>query len=806
MNAPQSAAVSPRRSARPGHRTDIDGLRGLAIALVVVFHVFIGRVSAGVDVFLLLGGIFFFGPQIRNALNPRGLTVVQSFLRILRRLFPALVTVVLVSAAAAAVIFGRVRWGEVAEDATASLLYMQNLHLTDLGQDYSALNRDVSVFQHIWSMSVQMQIYVGSLLVIALIGGIALLAGAGPDKGRPGARRGDGSTRAISGGLHWLLVIATVASFIYAAWLGNEDQGANYYSPFSRFWEIGLGGLFGIWLLGRTLPRVWEILRWPAGVLGVGMIIVTGLFLDGAAQFPGPWTLVPLVGAMLVVLAGNPVEDDRSPRSEGVTALLETRPFQFLGRIAYSLYLWHWPMLVLVTYLLSDPLEGEGSVAEGAADPADPADAVGAGADVAGDGAGALGGITATLGTGQGILVGTGVVVVSCLLGWATYRFIETPLRQGRKPGRSWVLTPSYLRTSLRKGGATKVGATTLIVVATGAVLAFGPIADRAGEEALTDASEVNRDDYPGPRAFLQDAPVPEGLDPEPNPEIGEDEMLPDTQDDGCFSGFVEPNLILTQQFNASDIPCEYGDVDSDRLMYLVGGSHSEHFLPALDEIGQEQGIRIVPLLKMGCVLGMELPHLSGEPYPECGEWEQSAQQYIFDNPPTDGVFMTVTRPTTIEGNGPDQVPQEYVDMVAKLTDAGIHTWGMRDTPWHMSGPGQQGNARECVAVGFDGDCGVDELASLAPENPALPAYEGLDITQLEVTPALCRDGRCPAVVGNVLVYHDGQHFTSLFSSMLAEEISRQMYEVPAEDGLGGEPGDEAGVPAGGAPVAPAGE
>ncbi|HIW90162.1 MAG TPA: acyltransferase [Candidatus Corynebacterium avicola] len=786
MNAPQSDAVPPQRPARtarparnprPGHRTDIDGLRGLAIALVVVFHVFIGRVSAGVDVFLLLGGIFFFAPQIRNALNPKGLTVIQSFLRILRRLFPALITVVLVSVVAAAAIFGRVRWVEVAEDATASLLYRQNLHLADLGQDYSALNRDVSVFQHIWSMSVQMQIYLGSLLVIALIGGIALLARGGRDEG-------ERAKRAVSVGLHWLLVVATVASFIYAAWLGSEDQGANYYSPISRFWEIGLGGLFGIWLLGRTLPRVWEVLRWPAGVLGVCLIIATGIFLDGADQFPGPLTLIPLVGAMLVVLSGNPVEDDRSPRSEGVTALLETRPFQFLGRIAYSLYLWHWPLLVLVTYLLSDATAG--STAGGAEDGSESA-AGGA------DAAGALGGITATLGTGQGILAGTGVVVVSCLLGWATYRFIETPLRQGRKPQRSWVLTPSYVRNSVSSGGGFKVGATAVVVVASVAVLAFGPIADRTGEDALTEATDVDREDYPGPRAFLADAPVPEGVDPEPNPDLGEDEMIPDTQTDGCFSGFAEANLILTQQFNSSDEPCEYGDVDSDRVMYLAGGSHSEHYLNGLDEIGRQEGIRIVPLLKMGCVLGMELPHLSGEPYPECSEWQQTAEQYILDNPPTDGVFMTVTRPTTIEGNGPDVVPQEYVDQVARFSDAGIHTWGMRDTPWHMSGPGQQGNARLCVAAGFDGDCGGAEADSLSPENPALQAYEGLDITNLDINRALCRDGRCPAIVGNVLVYRDGQHFTSLFSSMLGEEIHRQMFEAPAEDPAA----DPAGAPAG---------
>ncbi|MGO1949416.1 MAG: acyltransferase family protein, partial [Mycobacteriaceae bacterium] len=639
-----------RVRARPGHRTDIDGLRGLAIALVVIFHVFVGRVSAGVDVFLLLGGIFFFSPQIRNALNPAGLTVVQSFLRILRRLYPALITVVAVAVAVGALVFGRVRWSELGEDAAASLLYFQNKHLTDLGQDYSALNRDVSIFQHIWSMSVQMQIYVGSLVVIAAIAMVAGLVA----KSRE-------NPAAVSRFMHWLLVAATLASFLYAAWLGGEDQGANYYSPLSRFWEIGLGGLFGIWLLGRTLPRIWETLRWPSGVLGIGLIICTGLFLDGADQFPGPWTLVPLAGAILVVLAGNPVEDDRAPRSEGVTALLETRPFQFLGRIAYSLYLWHWPMLVLGTFVLSDgPAPDPAGGGEAASDPA-VADS---------DAAGALGGITATLGTGQGILVGVGVVVASGVLAWATHRFIETPLRQRSKPRRSWVVTPTYLRDSVTgRGGVVRTSATLAIVVATAGVLAFGPLVDRQNDEdALTSASEVDPAEYPGPAAFLEDAPAPDDVPVEPDPAIGEEEMIPESLPDGCFSGFAESGLILNKDFNSSDEPCEYGDVDSDRTMYLAGGSHSEHFLPGLERVAKDQGIKIIPLLKSGCVLGMALPHLSGDPYPECAEWNEVAQQYIFDNPPTDGVFMPVTRPTMIEGDGPDHVPAEYVDMVTRLT------------------------------------------------------------------------------------------------------------------------------------------
>jgi peptidoglycan/LPS O-acetylase OafA/YrhL len=174
--------------------------------------------------------IFFFGPQIRNALNPHGLTVVQSFLRIFRRLYPALITVVTVIVIAATVIYPPTRWIQTGKDAAASLLYVQNLHLAQAGQDYAAINRDVSLFQHIWSMSAQLQIYVGSLLVIAVLAAVVRW------------RWPWMAQRLGAGVLHWLLVVATVASFGYAVYLHGADQGWNYYSPVSRFWEIGLGG------------------------------------------------------------------------------------------------------------------------------------------------------------------------------------------------------------------------------------------------------------------------------------------------------------------------------------------------------------------------------------------------------------------------------------------------------------------------------------------------------------------------------------------------------------------------------------
>jgi len=734
------------------HRRDIDGLRGLAIALVVVFHVFVGRVSSGVDVFLLVGGVFFFGPQIRNALNPAGLTVVQAFLRIFRRLYPALVVVVGVTLAVAVAVFARVRWEHTAGDAVASLLYHQNLHLASEGEDYSAIGSDVSLYQHIWSMSAQMQVYAGSLLVITLVVGVVSTlrrkrAGGSPARG--------------------LLIVATAASFIYAAYLHATDQGLNYYSPLTRFWEIGLGGIFGLYLLNRPFPRK---VRVPAGVVGVVLIIGTGLFLDGAAQFPGPLTLIPLAGAALVILAGNADSADRADRAEragttapvGVPALLVTRPFQFLGRISYSLYLWHWPLLVLATYLCSPDSTTE--VASGG-----------------------LHGITASLGGTRGTLVGLGVIALSLLLAQLTYRFVERPLQQQRKPQRSWVLfRRGYLAGPLRTGkGRAKAVAAVLLAVVTGGVMGFSPWV-RAANESRTKAltvADVDQSLYPGPAALLDDAPVPQVGEVLPDP-INADPMMADTLKDGCVALFDTTDLVFTKMTNTTDEPCEYGDTESSRTMYLAGGSHSEHFLPALDLIARERHVKIVPVIKLGCVLGMgDLPKWDGSEYPECAEWDRKAQQYILDNPPTDGVFMTVTRPTTIQGDGPDQVPAEYVDMVRKLSDAGIHTWGMRDTPWVMSSPGVQGNVRVCVAEGrytagdATKDCGIDREEAVSAVNPAVSAYRGLDITELDVTNALCTDTRCPGVVGNVLVYRDAQHLTNLFAAMLAPEIYRQMYD-----------------------------
>lgn len=316
-------------------RNDIEGLRGFAIALVVIFHVFVGKVSSGVDVFLLLGGVFFFGSQLANARNPKGLTFVQSLVRIIRRLFPLLAVVVGATLAAGLLLMPRIQHLPLAKDAVGALAYITNWQLAFSGRDYNTASSTVSPFQHLWSMSAQLQIYVASLIAVTLI---ALIF-----------RRFSRKALAV------ILTAVTVLSFAFATYQHGQDQAVNYYHSFSRFWEIGLGGLLGMLIMPRSdhgekppapiVPPLNTWVRQLFGWLGLIMIASTGLIMDGAQTFPGPGTLFPLVGAVMVILAGQ------NGKPVGVTRILESRFMQFLGRISYALYLWHWPLLIiLVSY------------------------------------------------------------------------------------------------------------------------------------------------------------------------------------------------------------------------------------------------------------------------------------------------------------------------------------------------------------------------------------------------------------------------------------------------------------------------
>src|SRR5579884_3608068 len=168
---PAAAASGARQSGF--YRHDLDGLRGIAIALVAMFHVWFGRVSGGVDVFLALSGFFFGGKVLRAGLNPTApLSPVPELVRLVRRLLPALVVVLAGCAVLTILVQPQTRWETFADQSLASLGYYQNWLLAHTTSDYLRAGESVSPLQHIWSMSVQGQFYVTFL---GLVFGLAYL-------------------------------------------------------------------------------------------------------------------------------------------------------------------------------------------------------------------------------------------------------------------------------------------------------------------------------------------------------------------------------------------------------------------------------------------------------------------------------------------------------------------------------------------------------------------------------------------------------------------------------------------------------
>src|ERR1700739_3960970 len=195
------------------YRYDLDGLRGIAIALVAMFHVWFGRVSGGVDVFLALSGFFFGGKILRAALNPAvSLSPVAEVTRLVRRLLPALVVVLAGCAVLTILVQPETRWETFADQSLASLGYYQNWELASSASDYLRAGEAVSPLQHIWSMSVQGQFYVAFLLLVA---GCAYLF----------MRRLGSHLRTF---FIVLLSALTVASFVYAIVAHQDNQSIAY--------------------------------------------------------------------------------------------------------------------------------------------------------------------------------------------------------------------------------------------------------------------------------------------------------------------------------------------------------------------------------------------------------------------------------------------------------------------------------------------------------------------------------------------------------------------------------------------------
>ena len=353
MKAPSSAAE---------FRPDIEGLRGIAILLVLLFHAGLPWTPGGfvgVDVFFVISGFLITGKLWRESQQPGGWNITRFYAWRIRRLLPAALVAIAVITLVGLLLAAPLDRSELAADGAASALSLANMRFIG-SVDYFAATTSPSPFLHFWSLSVEEQFYLVWPALIVLL-----------------TWRGGSSRRLIVA-----LLIGVVASFALSIWLTDASPARAFYLLPTRVWQLGVGGLLALIGVAGTSRRA-GALAWA----GLAAVAVAGVALTAEMPYPGLAALLPTAGAVALLYGGA--------APSGPMRLLAAAPLRFLGKISYSLYLWHWPLLVLPLMFLERALTGVEIVAS---------------------------------------------VAVAIGVSWLSWRFVEQPFRYGDRSRRatSW--------------------------------------------------------------------------------------------------------------------------------------------------------------------------------------------------------------------------------------------------------------------------------------------------------------------------------------------------------------------------------
>ena len=379
-----TTAAPSKTDGSPAYRPDIEGMRALAVLLVMAYHAGLPPVGGflGVDVFFVISGFLITGILIGELERTGRISWGRFLARRARRLLPAAVLVLVVTAFLSWFLVPGLRRHAVGTDIAWSAVYLVNWHLAEQSVNYLTSDTAPSPVQHYWSLAVEEQFYV---VWPALLMAAALLA-----------RRAGRRLRRVH--LAALVALIGVPSLAWSVHLtaGNPDRA--YFVTTTRVWELALGAALAVALAGRTPPAVFPGRRALAGslaLLGLALVVGCAVLLPESALWPGAWALLPTVGTALLIAGGWLWPDG------AVAGVLGWRPLVVIGGLSYSLYLWHWPVRVLGEWAIDVP--GPTSGAPSAAR--------------------------------------VGLVLLSVIPAWLCHRYVESPIHHGIGGERLAVLT-----------------------------------------------------------------------------------------------------------------------------------------------------------------------------------------------------------------------------------------------------------------------------------------------------------------------------------------------------------------------------
>ena len=705
MLSPYDAGTDPRRDERMQEpstaagpravRTDIQGLRAIAVSLVLVYHLAPHSLTGGftgVDVFFVISGFLITLHLLeRMPAHPRDLGMFWS--RRVRRLLPASLLVLAVTLAGSRLVAPETQWENTARQARAAALYVVNWLLARDAVDYLAAENAPSPVQHFWSLSVEEQFYFVWPVLILLLGALA----------RATRRR---PLPVVLAGL----AVLTATSLAWSIHETATNPAAAYFVTPTRMWELGVGGLLATVTLlrpGRLRPWAATPFAW-VGLLAIGWAAAT---YTGHTPFPGWQAAMPVLGTAAVI-AAQPPEAKGEQRWLSPGPLLALPPVQWLGDISYSVYLWHWPLIVLVP------------------------DATG----------------HALTWTDRGA-----ILVATLLLAWLTKVLVEDRFRSAR-----WGVP-------LRKPFA--LAATGMAVVVALAAVQLVEVQHRSDRaSAVLARGLAGKSPCFGSRALEHPKACPDVAydDVVPAPiEAAQDRSdAYDNQANGHDCWSYRPRFPAKQ--------CVFGDATSAKNVVLVGNSHAGQWLPALQQIAADHQLKITTMLASRCAMAdIRQEFDTAADADACLSWvHRTTDQIVALHPDLVVMANRISFEATTRGNktSDELYRRGYAAVLRAWRDAGIRTVVLRDTP----APGR--SVPDCVAekkAAYQ-QCDGTRTSWLpsAPEQQAVADVGSPLVTYADLTDHICGPTTCSAVTGGVVTYFDASHLTATYVRTLAPYLA----------------------------------
>jgi len=700
--------TSTPRAAATGttFRPDIEGLRAIAVLAVLAYHARIPGISGGyigVDVFFVVSGFLISGLIVRELQATGTVDLATFYARRARRLLPAALVVIAATVIASAIVLPPLRVGDVAIDGAASALYVGNIRYAAQATDYLQAELDPSPLLHFWSLGVEEQFYLVWPALLLLVAGRGI--------------RTDGTAmRRIA----IVVGLVAVGSLAMSMVLTPTDAPLAFFILPTRAWELAVGA--GLVLAAASLKRLPTPMASAFVLAGLGAIAIAAVAYDLTTPFPGTAAILPVTGAALIIAGGM-----RTPHGP-LSRLLSIAPMRFIGGISYSLYLWHWPLLVLPAAAFGMPLPGVARLA---------------------------------------------LVAATFVLATASKRWIEDPIRHGRA---ARMPTPRTLAMAGALSVAVAVGS-----IGLGAAIAPPTTVASSDDIALdlptrtpTRTSDPAATTAPGAatprpeRPATAAGPVPGDLVPSLGA-VRDD--LPVVYEDGCHASAAETPTI-------DDLDtCVYGAPAADTTVVVIGDSHAAHWFPALARLAEAHAWRLVSITKSACPsidtdVDIYNPTLK-RPYLECAAWMDMTLERIAAESP-DLVVVSNSRSTRFVIDGEAVRSTDRDDLWGAGLDATIRAVQATGAAVVVIGdtPDPAGDPPVCLSDHLD-----DALACATPSDEAITSTRlateravaaKAGATFIDPSDWLCPTEPCPAVIGRVLVYRDGHHMTTPFARALA--------------------------------------